>query len=683
MVVSSSISNQRSTLSNVVVGDVFLFARQSSIDVSLGTTPKGKQAAGAHAADKKYRFVKIKTSPSRTPLDDLKPDATNGWQVVDNKSAHAMSAAAFYLGRDLAAAGDVPIGIVDLDMGYHFPGAWLSEKGLEAAMAIPGRGALQLKREIDYLSKDIDAWEMGVVHYSRDYIPPNSHATIKESEKALIRKPLLRVSPLEMPFAPSVCYNAVVRPLRGLAVKGILLQLGNDYPWMLHTRLRNMGKETAPEHVQKAGGQTFNILKEGNRMTPHVLPAAPDDLRNALGDGTTPLVWIMPPGHAVGPYATHNREIREVQRRTQAKSTAIDLILPGADHIRMSGQPADEALLARRCKQWVMSTFYGARGPASGPVFERAECRGKVATIHFKPGTAQGLAAKGDALKQFMVAAEDGKFVPCRAQVEGNTVKLTSDGVDQIVSVRFGWTLKPVQGLINRAGLPALPFNTDPQWQYDSWPGLPPLEEPEELLAALKARPEGDIVKVVLARGMKATVAKKMKELAVLQQSLVGLDVLLKDGRDHHKRDETDYPKAEWPEWRLTSVEKLAHAPRGWQKPEFDDSGWGTCLGVTGWPSSHVGLCRTTFEIEDARAYESLSLRIVFYKQRRMNFYLNGQLVADVEIATRLFGTSVALTPYAVSLLKPGKNTLAVSAVHGVRGPGLSVRLFGHRGKKN
>jgi len=45
VVATSSVGNQKSGIGNVLVGDVFLFARQSSIDVSLGSTPEGKTAA--------------------------------------------------------------------------------------------------------------------------------------------------------------------------------------------------------------------------------------------------------------------------------------------------------------------------------------------------------------------------------------------------------------------------------------------------------------------------------------------------------------------------------------------------------------------------------------------------------------------------------------------------------------
>jgi sialate O-acetylesterase len=470
------------TLNNVVVGDVLLFARQSSIDVSLGTTAEGRQAAADLVANRNYRFIHIKASPSRTPLDNLKQDATRGWQAADKSSVLAMSASAFYLGRDLVGEAGVPIGIVDLSMGYHFASAWLSDRGLELAIGREVLGAADVKTEMEYRVEDFEAWDKRLEGYVRG----------KKWRGKVSDKPLLGLSPIEMPFFPSACYNTVIHPLRGLVVKGMLLQLGNDYPFVAFTRLRNMGKSSDLARLHKANADSYRINKAGNRMTPCTLPAAVDDLRRSLGDASLPLAWIMPPGSDVYQYGTHNREVREVQRRAQSKSKKVDLILPGAGHVLMSGQPADETLVARRCKQWVLGTFYGAPGPVSGPLFDRVEFGNGTATISFKPGTADGLAAEGDALKHFEVAPEDGEFVPCSARIEGSTVKLQCDAVNQIASVRYGWSRKPVQGLVNSAGLPALPFNTDAKWEYDWWPDPAPVVLPEEYSTPANKWPDRD-----------------------------------------------------------------------------------------------------------------------------------------------------------------------------------------------
>ncbi len=640
------------TLSNVVVGDVFLFARQSSIDVSLGTTAEGRKAAAELTANNACRFIRIKTSPSGTPLDNLGRQGTEGWQVVDKKSALAMSAALFYLGRDLAAEVDVPIGIVDLHMGYHFAGAWLSKEGQEKAQTIPGEGAKLLKVECEYLSKDMAAWDKGVSDYVRDYRTNLKHRPQKYDG------PLRGASPIEMPHAPSVCYNAVIHPLRGLVLKGMLLQLGNDYPWVIFKRLRKHGRMTDREEITHAAQQIYPIVKEGKQITPQVLTPVANDLRESLGDASLPVAWIMPPGSDKYEYATMNRDVRELQRRIQAESKAIDLILPGAGNIRMSGQPADEALLAGRCKQWVLSTFYDAKGPSSGPLLDRVEFENGVGTIFFKPGTARGLSADGEALKHFEVAGADREFFPCNAEVAGSTIKLSCKDVPTMAMVRYGWTRRPVQGLVNSAGLPALPFNTDPKWEYNYFPALSPVAKSDE------SDTRADIAIITAKRH-----GEKVPETPVV---LFGDATMLNHGKGPAK-----YPENQWQRWRLTVVEVPAHAPEGWEKPQCDDAGWDEVVLPTAWPSGHVGLLRTTFEVKDELTYESLTIRCGFYKIRNFKVYLNGHLVAIVNAESRALGASVPLTPYALKQLKKGKNHLAVMVDHGRRHVKFGFRLEG------
>ena len=77
-------------------------------------------------------------------MGNLEEGATKGWQAADKQNVLAMSTAAFHLGFDLANEAGVPIGIVDLDMGYHFasvsytlfPAANVQTQALQIAQAV-------------------------------------------------------------------------------------------------------------------------------------------------------------------------------------------------------------------------------------------------------------------------------------------------------------------------------------------------------------------------------------------------------------------------------------------------------------------------------------------------------------------------------------------------------------------
>ena len=105
---------------------------------------------------------------------------------------------------------------------------------------------------------------------------------------------------------------------------------------------------------------------------------------------------------------------------------------------------------------------YGEKIEFLGPVFKEAKFDGSTATLTFDH-VGGGLVAKDGDLTGFAVAGEDKVFVPTKATIKDNTVVVTSDKVQGIKAVRYGWVnfAKPTLNLFNKEGLPATPFRTD------------------------------------------------------------------------------------------------------------------------------------------------------------------------------------------------------------------------------
>jgi len=74
-----------------------------------------------------------------------------------------------------------------------------------------------------------------------------------------------------------------------------------------------------------------------------------------------------------------------------------------------------------------------------------------------------GLVAKDGELREFAIAGADGKFVPAKAAIDGQTVVVWADEVTEPQDVRFGWGKWIQPNLYNAEGLPACPFRTDGQ----------------------------------------------------------------------------------------------------------------------------------------------------------------------------------------------------------------------------
>jgi sialate O-acetylesterase len=95
-------------------------------------------------------------------------------------------------------------------------------------------------------------------------------------------------------------------------------------------------------------------------------------------------------------------------------------------------------------------------------VYKSAKFEGNTATLSFDH-VGGGLVAKDGDLVGFTIAGKDGKFVPAKATIKGETVVVSAEGVAEPAHVRFGWVncAKPTLNFFNKEGLPASPFRTD------------------------------------------------------------------------------------------------------------------------------------------------------------------------------------------------------------------------------
>lgn len=105
-------------LSDIVVGEVWVAGGQSNMQWTLGQCLAEESSLSAHTQleeEVDLRWCRIDEAPAREPRTDL--SAPINWRRVDDQSAGAMSAAAFFFARRLAMERRVPIGIVDTSRG--------------------------------------------------------------------------------------------------------------------------------------------------------------------------------------------------------------------------------------------------------------------------------------------------------------------------------------------------------------------------------------------------------------------------------------------------------------------------------------------------------------------------------------------------------------------------------------
>jgi sialate O-acetylesterase len=248
----------------------------------------------------------------------------------------------------------------------------------------------------------------------------------------LATTPLARLSP--MPPNPSgnpnvvtVLNNAMIAPLQPFPIKGVIWYQG----------------EANDDSNQRA------------RQYRTLFPLLINDWRQHWGIGNFPFLFVQ-----IAPYSQMTPEIREAQLLTLEKvpDTAMVVLTDAGDAGNI--HPADKQTVGGRLALAARVLAYHEKAEYSGPLFQSMKLKGDRASLRFTH-VGGGLVAKGGPLKGFTIAGEDKKFFPARAEIEGDTIIVTSDQVAAPVAVRYGWSNVPDVNLYNKAGLPASPFRTD------------------------------------------------------------------------------------------------------------------------------------------------------------------------------------------------------------------------------
>lgn len=125
-----------------------------------------------------------------------------------------------------------------------------------------------------------------------------------------------------------------------------------------------------------------------------------------------------------------------------------------------SVHPLNKWDVGSRLALWALAKQYKKEIVYSGPLYKSKTVNGNKIQLTFAHGG--GLKSRdGKPLNLFEIAGADGKYVPANAVIQGDMVVVGADGVASPVNVRFGWNEVVKPNLVNEAGLPASPFQTD------------------------------------------------------------------------------------------------------------------------------------------------------------------------------------------------------------------------------
>jgi sialate O-acetylesterase len=234
------------------------------------------------------------------------------------------------------------------------------------------------------------------------------------------------------PNVVTVLYNGMIAPILPAAIRGAIWYQGESnagkpaqYRTLLPTMIRDW-------RGRFSGGEfPFLIVQLANFMAVQTRPSE-------------------------GGWA----ELREAQLWTaqNVPKTGLAVITDIGDAADI--HPKNKQDVGKRLALNALAIAHGRKLVCSGPIYREMKARDGKIELRFDH-VGGGLVARGDALKGFAIAGEDGAFEWADAVIEGDAVVVSSPKVPRPAAARYGWASNPIGNLFNREGLPASPFRTD------------------------------------------------------------------------------------------------------------------------------------------------------------------------------------------------------------------------------
>lgn len=229
----------------------------------------------------------------------------------------------------------------------------------------------------------------------------------------------------------SVLYNGMLVPIRPFAVKGAIWYQG-----------------------ESNAGRAYQYRK--------LFPAMIADWRKQWGQGDFPFFFVQLAAHLprqTGPMESNWAELREAQTMTlSAPKTGMAVTIDIGDAADI--HPKNKQDVGKRLALNALSVAYGQNNVAAGPLYRSMTVEGNKIRIQFHH-VGSGLVAKGEKLTGFAICGADKKFVWAAAQIDGDSILVSSDAVKEPIAVRYAWADNPECNLFNKEDLPASPFRTD------------------------------------------------------------------------------------------------------------------------------------------------------------------------------------------------------------------------------
>ncbi len=404
----ASQKSSTATVQNVVVGEVWLASGQSNMLWRLNQTPGNPQTI-AQSANENFRFYhsepQVHTSPPRyTPelLERVKEKRMyeGKWAVSAPATSPLMSAVGYYFGQELQKQLGVPVGVIHAALGGSNMLAWIPRD--------------VVKKE--YPGCQGNDWVKS--KFASDWVRGRAQQNVGSGGDFSLH-----------PYAPSYLYETGIEQWEGFPMAGVIWYQGESDAEILDNE------------------QNKKLLKD-----------LISSWRDKLGKKDLPFLQVqLPRINDKAKLRAYWPEFRQVQSEVAEEMPGVECVVTmDLGSTNSDVHPPRKVEVGERLAATALKEVYGKEVAASGPVVNGFKVKGSKVLVKLE--NADGLkTTNGAAPVGFELAGADKNFVPASAEIKGESVILTADGVKTPRYMRYGWAVFMEPNLVNEAGLPTAP----------------------------------------------------------------------------------------------------------------------------------------------------------------------------------------------------------------------------------
>ena len=423
LTVSSSIKNQKSEISNVVVGEVWLASGQSNM-----VRPLHVAHGGAERLNETIPAIRFVVVPQKTgvPVEQPLIAAELNWNLFSPANNRRIAAVAFFFAEEIYKKTGRPVGILQSAVGGTHAHVWTPLFALRAHPELQRYVELCRKRETS--GKTDEEWKKEL----SDFDQFRMAQTEWEKKKDGSPPKAVPAPGFENPFYtryPGVFFENMIAPLVPYTARGVIWYQGE---------------------ANTGGAEEYRVL----------FPVLIDAWRKVWGRSDWPFFFVQMAAYDTKENFAGLRSAQTFTRDT-VPNTGMALAIDCGD--RKDIHPWAKQPVGERLARLALDQVYGQSVVSRGPAFQGLEIKGGKVLVHFQCSE-DGLKTSDGKVEVpgFETAGADGKFYPAQARIiSRDTVGLTSKVVGEPVAVRYAWAgwVEPPVTLQNSAGLPAEPFS--------------------------------------------------------------------------------------------------------------------------------------------------------------------------------------------------------------------------------